>query len=112
MVSSMHTCLSDSDVPSLSSLIAQIPQHPHPVLGTEQVHINHLVTYPLPSSCMSPSTKTIDHLVHLTPPGSLEETSKQFRELGFKCEDLYSSSIDRILTWKAVLFLEAGMLVV
>lgn len=30
------------------------------------------------------STKCIDHIVHLTPPGSVEETSQQFRGLGFK----------------------------
>lgn len=30
------------------------------------------------------NTRTIDHIVYLTPPGSLEETSQQFRELGFK----------------------------
>ncbi|KAG5352655.1 hypothetical protein C0989_001277 [Termitomyces sp. Mn162] len=29
------------------------------------------------------NTKILDHIVHLTPPGSVEETSKQFRELGF-----------------------------
>ncbi|KDQ59694.1 hypothetical protein JAAARDRAFT_33271 [Jaapia argillacea MUCL 33604] len=31
-----------------------------------------------------PSTKILDHIVHLTPPGSLEATSAQWRELGFK----------------------------
>ncbi|KAF8162765.1 glyoxalase-like domain-containing protein [Crassisporium funariophilum] len=29
------------------------------------------------------NTRTLDHLVHLTPPGSVETSSKQFRELGF-----------------------------
>ncbi|KAJ7611675.1 glyoxalase-like domain-containing protein [Roridomyces roridus] len=29
------------------------------------------------------TTSTLDHIVHLTPPGSVEETTKQFRELGF-----------------------------
>ncbi|KAG6902672.1 hypothetical protein C0995_013364 [Termitomyces sp. Mi166 len=29
------------------------------------------------------STNTLDHIVHLTPPGSVEETSQQFWELGF-----------------------------
>ncbi|KAF9239153.1 glyoxalase-like domain-containing protein [Melanogaster broomeanus] len=32
----------------------------------------------------SPSTKTLDHIVHLTPPGTVEEVSQQFRDLGFK----------------------------
>ncbi|KAH7890071.1 glyoxalase-like domain-containing protein [Phlebopus sp. FC_14] len=31
----------------------------------------------------SPSTKTLDHIVHLTPPGTVDEVSRQFRELGF-----------------------------
>ncbi|EMD34335.1 hypothetical protein CERSUDRAFT_107536 [Gelatoporia subvermispora B] len=30
-----------------------------------------------------PSTRILDHIVHLTPPGSLAETSAQFRSLGF-----------------------------
>ncbi|EFI28467.1 hypothetical protein CC1G_14000 [Coprinopsis cinerea okayama7 len=29
------------------------------------------------------NTRTIDHIVHLTPPGSVEEVSRQFNELGF-----------------------------
>ncbi|KAJ7272889.1 glyoxalase-like domain-containing protein [Mycena rebaudengoi] len=29
------------------------------------------------------TTKTLDHIVHLTPPGTVEETAQQFRELGF-----------------------------
>ncbi|KAJ6620369.1 glyoxalase-like domain-containing protein [Mycena sp. CBHHK59/15] len=33
------------------------------------------------------STKTLDHIVHLTPPGTVEETSQQFRKLGFKVID-------------------------
>ncbi|KAF8898236.1 glyoxalase-like domain-containing protein [Gymnopilus junonius] len=33
---------------------------------------------------MPVNTRTLDHIVHLTPPGSLEETSKQWRELGFQ----------------------------
>ncbi|KAF8968236.1 glyoxalase-like domain-containing protein [Flammula alnicola] len=33
---------------------------------------------------MSVNTQTLDHIVHLTPPGSVEEVSRQFRELGFK----------------------------
>lgn len=32
----------------------------------------------------SPSTKTLDHIVHLTPPGSVNEVSRQFRDLGFQ----------------------------
>ncbi|KAF8264651.1 peptidase S8/S53 domain-containing protein [Lactarius quietus] len=32
---------------------------------------------------MSPSTRTLDHIVHLTPPGTIHETAEQFRELGF-----------------------------
>jgi len=31
-----------------------------------------------------PSTKIIDHIVHITPPGTLEETTEQFRQLGFQ----------------------------
>ena len=30
-----------------------------------------------------PSTKTLDHLVHLTPPGTVQQASEQFRNLGF-----------------------------
>ncbi|KAF8898237.1 hypothetical protein CPB84DRAFT_1747911 [Gymnopilus junonius] len=33
---------------------------------------------------MSINTQTLDHIVHLTPPGSVQEVSKQFRELGFQ----------------------------
>ncbi|KAF8129280.1 glyoxalase-like domain-containing protein [Boletus edulis] len=29
------------------------------------------------------STKTLDHIVHLTPPGTVEQVSQQFRDLGF-----------------------------
>jgi len=32
---------------------------------------------------MSPSTKILDHIVHLTPPGTIHKTAEQFRELGF-----------------------------
>ncbi|KAG7086425.1 hypothetical protein E1B28_002379 [Marasmius oreades] len=34
---------------------------------------------------MSPSisTRTLDHIVHMTSPGSVEETAEQFRKLGF-----------------------------
>lgn len=32
---------------------------------------------------MSPSIRTLDHIVHLTPPGTIYKTAKQFRELGF-----------------------------
>ncbi|KAG9225862.1 hypothetical protein CCMSSC00406_0008390 [Pleurotus cornucopiae] len=31
----------------------------------------------------SPSTNTLDHIVHLSHPGALDETISQFRELGF-----------------------------
>ncbi|KAG1835494.1 glyoxalase-like domain-containing protein [Suillus variegatus] len=31
----------------------------------------------------TPSTKTLDHIMHLTPPGSVDEVSQQFRDLGF-----------------------------
>jgi hypothetical protein len=31
----------------------------------------------------SVDTSTLDHIVHLTPPGSLDEVTHQFRELGF-----------------------------
>ncbi|KAJ4486153.1 glyoxalase-like domain-containing protein [Lentinula aciculospora] len=30
-----------------------------------------------------PSTKCLDHIIHLTPPGSVDETAKEFRALGF-----------------------------
>ncbi|PPQ66022.1 hypothetical protein CVT26_010778 [Gymnopilus dilepis] len=30
------------------------------------------------------NTQTLDHIVHITPPGSVDEVSKQFKELGFK----------------------------
>jgi hypothetical protein len=26
----------------------------------------------------------MDHIVHLTPPGTIRETAEQFRQLGFK----------------------------
>ncbi|KAJ7272294.1 glyoxalase-like domain-containing protein [Mycena rebaudengoi] len=29
------------------------------------------------------TTKTLDHIVHRTPPGTVEKTAQQFRELGF-----------------------------
>ena len=32
----------------------------------------------------SPSTRTLDHIVHITPPGTFHETAEQFRQLGFK----------------------------
>ncbi|THU92136.1 hypothetical protein K435DRAFT_672696 [Dendrothele bispora CBS 962.96] len=31
-----------------------------------------------------PSTKCLDHIVHLTPPGSVQETTTQFENLGFR----------------------------
>ncbi|KIJ17034.1 hypothetical protein PAXINDRAFT_130525 [Paxillus involutus ATCC 200175] len=31
----------------------------------------------------TPLTKTLDHIVHLTPPGTVAEVSQQFRDLGF-----------------------------
>ncbi|KAJ6606327.1 glyoxalase-like domain-containing protein [Mycena vulgaris] len=33
------------------------------------------------------STKTLDHIVHLTPPGTVQETAEQFRQLGFNVID-------------------------
>ncbi|KAJ8518229.1 hypothetical protein ONZ45_g4657 [Pleurotus djamor] len=33
---------------------------------------------------MSPPTNTIDHIVHLTPPGSLNESVAHFEQLGFR----------------------------
>jgi len=33
---------------------------------------------------MSVNTKTLDHIVHLTPPGTVQETSEQFRRQGFR----------------------------
>jgi hypothetical protein len=30
------------------------------------------------------TTKTLDHIVHLTPPGTVQQTAEQFRGLGFK----------------------------
>lgn len=32
---------------------------------------------------LEPSTKILDHIVHLTPPGTVELASQQFRDLGF-----------------------------
>ena len=29
------------------------------------------------------NTRTIDHIVHLTPPGTVDEVSEEFRKLGF-----------------------------
>ncbi|RXW21809.1 hypothetical protein EST38_g4039 [Candolleomyces aberdarensis] len=34
-------------------------------------------------STASVNTRTIDHIVHLTPPGTVEEVSEEFRKLGF-----------------------------
>ena len=31
-----------------------------------------------------PSTKTLDHIVHLTPPGTVDRAMQQFKDLGFK----------------------------
>ncbi|THH20052.1 hypothetical protein EW146_g1242 [Bondarzewia mesenterica] len=39
---------------------------------------------------MTPSTKILDHIVHLTPPGTLEEASEQFRKLEFNTERHHS----------------------
>ncbi|KAJ7348960.1 glyoxalase-like domain-containing protein [Mycena albidolilacea] len=33
------------------------------------------------------STKTLDHIVHLTPPGTVQQTAEQFRQLGFNVLD-------------------------
>ncbi|KAF7353772.1 Zn(2)-C6 fungal-type domain-containing protein [Mycena venus] len=33
------------------------------------------------------STKILDHIVHLTPPGTVKETADQFRQLGFNVLD-------------------------
>ncbi|TFK61487.1 hypothetical protein BDN72DRAFT_778127 [Pluteus cervinus] len=35
------------------------------------------------SPTTEPSTRIVDHLVHLSPPGSVEQASQQFRDLGF-----------------------------
>ncbi|KAJ6546839.1 glyoxalase-like domain-containing protein [Mycena capillaripes] len=32
-------------------------------------------------------TKTLDHIVHLTPPGTVQQTADQFRQLGFNVLD-------------------------
>lgn len=29
------------------------------------------------------NTRTIDHLVHLTPPATVEEVTQKFKEIGF-----------------------------
>ncbi|TFY53545.1 hypothetical protein EVG20_g10065 [Dentipellis fragilis] len=54
------------------------------------LHIHHPVTPFAKSPPMAarspsstPSTKTLDHIVHLTPPGTVEQASEQFRTLGF-----------------------------
>ncbi|KAI9570734.1 glyoxalase-like domain-containing protein [Boletus coccyginus] len=31
----------------------------------------------------TPSTNILDHIIHLTPPGTVEQVSQQFRDLGF-----------------------------
>ncbi|KAJ7118918.1 glyoxalase-like domain-containing protein [Mycena epipterygia] len=36
---------------------------------------------------MSDFTSILDHIVHLTPPGTVHETAEQFRQLGFKVID-------------------------
>ncbi|KAJ7084788.1 glyoxalase-like domain-containing protein [Mycena belliarum] len=33
------------------------------------------------------TTQTLDHIVHLTPPGTVQETAQQFRRLGFSVID-------------------------
>ncbi|KAF8191555.1 glyoxalase-like domain-containing protein [Mycena galopus ATCC 62051] len=33
------------------------------------------------------STNTLDHIVHLTPPGTVQQTAEQFRQLGFNVLD-------------------------
>ena len=30
------------------------------------------------------NTNTLDHIVHLTPPGTVDQVTAQFQELGFK----------------------------
>ncbi|KAH9929632.1 glyoxalase-like domain-containing protein [Amylocystis lapponica] len=50
-------------------------------------------------STPSASTRTLDHIVHLTPPGSFEETTAQFTALGFKhaCNTYIPSRDNRVL---------------
>ncbi|KDR81959.1 hypothetical protein GALMADRAFT_240307 [Galerina marginata CBS 339.88] len=45
------------------------------------VYISSETEYP---AKMTLNTRTLDHIVHLTPPGSVEEASRQFRDLGFQ----------------------------
>jgi hypothetical protein len=40
-----------------------------------------------------PSTRVLDHIVHLTPPGTIEETAQQFRDLGFTYATSYTGDV-------------------
>ena len=45
------------------------------------------------------NTQTLDHIVHITPPGSVDEVSKQFKELGFKSVISPMQKPDHLWTW-------------
>jgi hypothetical protein len=36
------------------------------------------------AAALSTHSKTLDHIVHLTSPGTFHDTAEQFRQLGFK----------------------------
>ena len=52
--------------------------------GHTRVTLVCLDCCPLALPMSSPSSHTLDHVVHLTPPGSFHDTAEQFRQLGFK----------------------------
>ena len=49
-------------------------------------------------SSLPPSTRTLDHIVHLTPPGTFRETAEQFRQLGFKFSSILRHHIDPLIS--------------
>lgn len=59
-----------------------------------------------------PSTKVLDHIVHLTPPGTVAETSQKFRELGFTYAALFILVDLHNLKAKEGLYQEEHMLTV
>ena len=55
------------------------------IFGWDQIRLlSPIVETVQMSPNSSPSTKTLDHIVHLTPPGTFHDTAEQFRQLGFK----------------------------
>lgn len=65
----------------MDALNYDLPLSTNPSFGSFQLCIS---TELLNTRSMSePSTKILDHIVHLTPPGTVELASQQFRDLGF-----------------------------